>query len=211
MAAVAMKALCINEDQETQWIKRLVHEHPVFRDLPPHLQQALVETPASNILPLGNRRARKLWKKQGALVHLFSGENSGYTLRPAFHEAGGDKRMMLELDLLHGKPETDLGPSGKGYALLLRLALDGLCLGWIGGPPCRTRSMLRHFPIEGESMPRPLRSWGDGEHGISGLSSFEKEQVFTDDVLLLRFLLLYVISEEVRKANQAPQPTTIMV
>ena len=60
-------------------------------------------------------------------------------------------------------------------------------------------------------MPRPLRSWGDGEHGISGLSQFEKEQVYIDDVLLLRFLLLYVISEEVRKANQEPQPTTIMI
>ena len=211
MATVVMKAFNVNENQETQWIQRLVHEHPVFRDLPPHLQQALVETPASNIVPLGNRRTQKLWKKHGALVHLFSGENSGYTLRRAFHEVGGDKRLMLEMDLLHGKPEADLGPSGKGYALLLRLALDGLCHGWIGGPPCRTRSMLRHFPIEGESMPRPLRSWGDGEHGINGLSQFEKEQVYIDDVLLLRFLLLYVISEEVRKANQEPQPTTIMV
>ena len=211
MATVVMKAFNVNENQETQWIQRLVHEHPVFRDLPPHLQQALVETPESNIVPLGNRRTRKLWKKHGAVVHLFSGENSGYTLRRAFHEVGGDKRLMLEMDLLHGKPEADLGPSGKGYALLLRLALDGLCHGWIGGPPCRTRSMLRHFPIEGESMPRPLRSWGDGEHGINGLSQFEKEQVYTDDVLLLRFLLLYVISEEVRKANQEPQPTTIMV
>ena len=211
VATVVMKAFNINENPETEWIKRLVHEHPVFRDLPPHLQQALVETPASNILPLGNRRMRKLWKKHGALVHLFSGENAGYTLRRAFHEVGGDKRLMLEMDLLHEKPEADLGPSGKGYALLLRLALDGLCHAWIGGPPCRTRSMLRHFPVEGESMPRPLRSWGDGEYGINGLSQFEKEQVYTDDVLLLRFLLLYVISEEVRKANQMPQPTTIMV
>ena len=98
MATVVMKAFNVNENQETQWIQRLVHEHPVFRDLPPHLQQALLETPASNIVPLGNRRTRKLWKKHGALVHLFSGENSGYTLRRAFHEVGGDKRLMLEMD-----------------------------------------------------------------------------------------------------------------
>jgi hypothetical protein len=53
----------------------------LFSEIFHHIyKQALMEPPTSNILPSGNRRTRKLWKKHGALVHVFSGENSGYTL-----------------------------------------------------------------------------------------------------------------------------------
>ena len=45
----------------------------------------------------------------------------------------------------HWTTRNDLGTSG----LLLRLAFDGLCLGWLGGPPCRTRSMLNTFHLKG--------------------------------------------------------------
>ena len=104
----------------------------------------------------------------------------GYTLRRAFHEVGGDRRLLHELDLQHGKPETDMSPSGKAYPLLLRLALNGMCKAWIAGPPCRTRSVLRHFAIPGQDMPRPLRAWHGEEHGLHDLKPYEKEQVFTD-------------------------------
>ena len=66
--------------------------------------------------------------------------------------------MMYEFDITHGKPEADLSPEGEAYPLLLRAALDGLVKGWIAGPPCRTRSVLRHLEVPGEAMPRPLRS-----------------------------------------------------
>ena len=71
--------------------------------------------------------------------------------------------------------------------------------------------MLRHLPLEGLAMPRPLRAWGDGEFGLQDLSQAEKDQVFLDDVLMLRFILLYVISEEVRKANQEEEPVTFFL
>ena len=211
LASVAIKSLQVGVNSEVAWIQRLVNEHPVFASLPAHLKEALVESPAENLQPLANRRIRKLWHRQGVLIHAFSGENQGYTLRRAFHEVGGDKRLMYEFDVLHGAPEKDLGPTGKAYPLLLRLALDGLAKGWIAGPPCRTRSMLRHIPLAGQNMPRPLRAWGGHEHGLPDLSRFEQDQVFLDDVLMLRLMLLYVVSEEIRKVNGVHQPTSLFL
>ena len=129
----------------------------------------------------------------------------------AFHEVGGDRRLLHEVDVLHNKETSDLSPQGKGFPCLLRAALDGLVKGWIGGPPCRTRSMLRHFPVEGLNMPRPLRAWNGEEHGKHDLSPSEREQVIQDDVLLLRFVLLFIISEEVRKSKQEEEQVTLFL
>jgi hypothetical protein len=138
IAGVALRSMGVTSQTELQWIQRLVHEHPVFAGLPNDIKKALIEVPAGDLKPLGNRRMRKLWGRNGVLVHLFSGEEAGYTLKRAFHEVGGDKRLMCELDPFHERPERDLSPEGQAYPVLLRLALDGLCKGWIG-PPCRTR------------------------------------------------------------------------
>ena len=109
-AGNAMRALHLHGDrggQELEWIKRFVKEHPDFSGWPANLKEALIELPAET-----NRRTRKLWKKNGVLVHAFSGEKEGYTLKRAFHEVRGDRPLMCELDLLHGSPESDLGPNG---------------------------------------------------------------------------------------------------
>ena len=192
-------------------MRRLVDEHPALQGIPEEVKRSLVEKPATDILPLGNRRRRKLWRAKGMMIHAFSGKNEGYTLGRAFHEIGGDRRLMYEFDITHGKPEADLSPEGEAYPLLLRAALDGLVKGWIAGPPCRTRSVLRHLEVPGEAMPRPLRSWNGGEFGIEGLSNFEKEQVTLDDTLLMRFLVLYIVSETVRRAAGLETPTTLIL
>ena len=81
----------------------------------------------------------------------------------ACKEVGGQFRRLLELDWQHGHQGGDLSPTGTAYGALLRLALDGQIKSLLGGPPCRTRSVLRHFEVEGmRNMPRPLRAW-DGE------------------------------------------------
>ena len=162
------------------------------------VKSALVEKPADDVVPLANRRTRKVWKKMGVMVHAFSGSKDGYTLSRALREVGGDPRMLYEFDKLHQKPEKDLGPGGGAYPLLLRLALMGWVKAWIGGPPCRTRSKLRHIDFPGMSMPRPVRRWNGEEFGLEDLTQFERDQVFLDDVLMMRFLMLYVVSEEVR-------------
>ena len=130
MAGVALRSMEVSTKNELQWLQRLVNEHPVFAGLPSHIKQALIEVPAADLKSLGNRRMRKLWGRNGVLIHAFSGEDSGYTLKRAFHEVGGDKRLMCELDLLHGRPDRDLSPNGQAYPTLfevgLRWTLQGL-------------------------------------------------------------------------------------
>jgi hypothetical protein len=138
------------------------------------------------------------------LAHLFSGQDDRYTLSRAFHEVGGDRRLLCELDVLHEKKSSDLSPAGDAYPLLLRAALDGWVKAWVG-------SVLRHMEVPGEVMPRPLRGWNGAEWGLEGLSSLEKSQVQGDDVLMLRFLVLFVVSETVRRANGTDQPTTLIL
>ena len=200
-ASVRLRSMKMEDSQEVKWLAQVVEEHPAFRGMPVHVKRALLEVPASSIIPLANRRVRKIWKKKGVTVHLFSGADEGYTLRRALHEVGGDKRQLLELDLLHGKKEADLGLEGTAYPLLLRLALEGKVKAWIGGPPCRTRSVLRHQEIEGKDLPRPLRAWNGQEFGLDQLTTFERNQVETDDILMARFWMLYIVSEMVRKAK----------
>ena len=206
-----IRSIKVDSQSEVAWLKRLVEEHPVFQGVPEEVKKQLIELPAENVIPMGNRRRRKLWRKKGMLVHVFSGEDSGYTLGRAFHEIGGDRRLLYELDVLHQKKTGDLSPQGDAFPLLLRAALDGWVKGWVGGPPCRTRSALRHHQVEGLDMPRPLRAWNGGEHGIEGLSQFEKNQVLMDDILLTRFLLLYIVSEEIRKTRDGCDPVTLFI
>ena len=206
-----IRSLCIEENPEITFIQKIVDQHPAFQHLPEAVKSALVERPADDILLMGNRRMRKLWKKKGVLVHAFSGPNDGYTLRRAFYEVGGDKRLVYEFDILHGKEASDLSVNGKGYGQLLRLALDGKVKGWVGGPPCRTRSVLRHQEVEGLSMPRPVRSWNGGEYGNSGNTLREQKQVTEDDILMMRFVLLYVITDLVRKMNKEEEKTLLLL
>ena len=85
------------------------------------------------------------------------------------------------------------------FASLLRSALDGSLLGIVMGPNCRTRSVLRHYPLAiPGGGPRPFRSW-DQPWGKSGNTPEEQRKVEDDDVLLWRGLMLFIIREEVRK------------
>lgn len=209
--SMAVKSLKGSHTGEKDWIASVAHEHPVFQRLPERLKQCLIEDPADDILPLGNRRQRKFWRKNGVMIHAFSGKNEGYTLGRAYKEIGGDPRAIYEFDLLHGEPHKDLSLTGSAYPILLRLALSGDIKAWVGGPPCRTRSVLRHLEVEGESMPRPVRSWEGGEHGCQGLNLHEQQQVFEDDVVMYRYMMLYVISEEVRKSKGSDKPVGMMM
>ena len=211
---VKMRSLSVGEDTEVKFLQRMVDEHPVFRSLPQHIKRALVETPSEDLHRLGNRKTRRLWKREGVVVHAFSGSKEGYTLRRAVHEVGGDKRKIYEFDILHGEEEKyDLSEKGKAYGSLLRLALSGQVKAWVGGPPCRTRSVLRHVQVPGMELPRPVRAWKDDQvYGLKDLSKFEEEQVHTDDVLMWRFLMLYAISELVRRAeDDVQEPVELLI
>ena len=193
-------------EREHSWMTRLVEEHPVLKDLPEHIKSQLAVKPGNwNGVPV-NRRLRKRMKRDGAIVHLFAGEDTGFTLQRAFTQAGGPEGKMLEVDLKRGGDHDLLKAEGI-YASLLRMALEGKILALIGGPNCRTRSVLRHYEIPGNpEAPRPVRRWGGEEFGIEGLSKLEEEMVTEDDILLWRMIFLQIVNQFVAKAHGKKAP-----
>ena len=53
-----------------------------------------------------------------------------------------------------------------------------------------------------EGLPGPSQCWGSGEWGIPGQPHAEAEKCHEDDVMLYRQIMLYIISEEVRKSKE---------
>ena len=104
-------------------------------------------------------------------LHLYAGPDEGYTFRRAFKEVGGDAKNIMEVDILRGAREDMV--EGGLYAGLLRLCFDGEVGMVMGGPNCRTSSVLRHHPIPDlpGGGPRPLR--GMAKKSSSGLSTWK--------------------------------------
>ena len=118
----------------------------MFKGVPDKVKAMLVEEPAEDLRHLPwNRRRRRLLEKGGdpLWLHLYAGAEEGYTLSRAVKELGGDNRFLLEVDIQRGK-EHDM-VRGPLYGTLLRLAQDGRLAAVVGGPNCRTRSVLRHY------------------------------------------------------------------
>eukprot|EP00435_Cladocopium_sp_Y103_P074775 s194_g51.t1 len=77
-----IKKVRTKEEDEEAWLRKLVEVHPVFKDLPQDVKRELVVTPSKDLtaLPGMNRRRRRKIQKEGATVHLFAGEDDGYTV-----------------------------------------------------------------------------------------------------------------------------------
>ena len=186
--------------REFQWMKSLVEAHPLLRSLPPWIKQGLpCEVGEWGQLP-ANKRTRKRMKRDGFVLHLFAGSEEGHTLKRGWQQAGGQDWQILEVDQVRGEGQDMLATTP--YGSLLRAALEGKIKGIVAGPNCRTRSVLRHYPIEGNPQaPRPVRSWGGGEFGAEGLTEEEKKQVREDDLLLWRTIFLYVVAVYAARAR----------
>ena len=76
----------------------------------------------------------------------------------------------------------------------MRSAMDGKIKALLGGPNCRTRLVLRFYPLEHKEKPRPVRTVEE-RWGMKNLDKEEERIVFEDDVLLFRFILLYVLAD----------------
>ncbi|CAL1145209.1 unnamed protein product [Cladocopium goreaui] len=135
-----------------------------------------------------------------------AGEDSGFTLARAWHQQGGEASALLEIDIKRGSHHdlsTEVGP----YAALIRAALENKIHAIVGGPNCRSRSVLRHYKVPGQpNCPRPIRSWGGGEYGINGLSDTEKTMIEEDDILLWRMIFLAMVSNYINEARKDPRP-----
>ena len=201
------KKLCIGEvasdfTKEEAWLERLIKEHPVLSSLPSWIQEGLkCEVGEWNHLPC-NKRMRKRMKRDGYLLHLFAGPDQGFTLHRAWHQVGGEGWQLLEVDVERGEEQNLL--KSKLYGGLMRTALEGKIRAIIGGPNCRTRSVLRHIPVEGHpEAPRPVRQWGGEEFGKKDLTDQEREQVRGDDLLMWRMLFLQMVSTYAARARGA--------
>ena len=175
--------------QERAWLRSLVNSHPVFEGLPETLKDKLVVTPEEDLKSLpANRRARKIWKRDGCVLHLYAGEASGYTFARAYKEAGGRGKQVLEIDVKRGEDHDMRKPSC--YGSLMRMALEGQIATLIGGPNCRTRSVLRTY----EGGPPMVRDWNGGEFGSANIPEGEMEKVQHDDEMMWKMILLYLVS-----------------
>ena len=143
-------------------------------------------------------------ERDGFTVNMLAGENSGFTLARAWHQQGGEASALLELDIRRGS-HHDLSTDVWPYAALIRAALQNKLLAIVGGPNCQSRSV---FPMRcGEpNCPRPVRSWGGGEYGISGRTEAEKAMIQEDDILLWRMIFPAMVSNYIKEARQDPNP-----
>ena len=191
---------------EVKWMKDLVQTHPVLRSLPDQVRSKLVVDPGEwSKIPL-NKRGRKRLQKTGMILHLFAGEEEGFTLRRAFQQQGGDPDLLLEIDIKRGASHNMLTDDGV-YSALLRALLDDRILAIVGGPNCRSRSVLRHYPIPGcDDPPRPLREWGQYEFGLPDLTPDEAQTVYEDDLMLWRMCFLFMAGSYLRKARKVEEP-----
>ena len=140
------------QGEQEAWLRCVVDQHPILRELPDHVKKELAVEPGSwSGLPVNRHRRKRL--KTGFLVHLYAGEREGFTLEKAMKEKGLGKHL-LEVDIKRGAEHDMLGDSNT-YKALLGAALQGAVWGVVGGPYCRSQSVLRRDP----GGPRPVRSW----------------------------------------------------
>ena len=136
----------VNYKEEVTWMKQLVETHPVLRQLPERIRERLVvEVGDWKHIPV-NRKQRKKFQRDGMILHMYSGENSGFTLGRAWKQCGGEPAQLFEIDIKNGA-QFDLLDDVGIYSGLLRAVLDDKVHAITGGPNCRSRSVLRNYPI----------------------------------------------------------------
>ena len=139
-----------------------------------------------------NRSRRKaLVKSKSIIIHLFAGRREKESLQRL--EKGGKGHFVMSIDLLTG---MDVRNEAL-WALLLKLAASGRVSAIIGGPPCRTFSILR-FRQPG---PRPLRS-RELPHGLEDLEPEERRLVYQDTGYFCRFVFLHSVATAGRVLNE---------
>ena len=186
---------------EAKFLEDLVENHPVLEALPKDIKDKLIVVPHADLRFLGNKRARKRWARDGCSVHLYAGPKEGFTLSKALEAAGGNPSRLIEIDIQRSENHDMVSDEGA-YPALLRAGMDGVLDSVVGGPNCRTRSVLRHYEKVG--FPGPSRTV-DHPFGLGNLSPDERQKVFEDDVMLYRMIMVYIVADMGRKALRGLQ------
>ena len=67
-------------------------------------------------------------QRDGLLLHLYAGEDSGFTFGKAWKQCTGEERILLEVDVKRGS-QHDMIPDDGIYASLITAAIQGKILG----------------------------------------------------------------------------------
>ena len=142
-------------------------------------------------LPITRRQRKRLMSSRAWVVHLFSGEEA--KSKDPIRMVNQQGRTLIEVDVMNSKL-WDMNLRGGVYQLLLWAACTGRVDDVIGGPPCRTFSMLLHRPKQG--LPEPARS-PEHVYGLPGLDQRRQSLVHTlDSLLRLIWQVLFAIQDE---------------
>ena len=176
-----------------------------FPTIPEHmLDQLAVPLSDAQETPTWNRRTRRrLAKTGGILVHAFGGAS-----RRAFETTASEAGIgHLPVDQ---KEDLIQMPT---YRYLLQQAVEGRVRPWVGGPPCRTYSVCRYMPLGDTWLgPRRIRNRGHSLSEIDQdrLTGSETAMRRVDDLLFLRFMILFDISALCCHALMLPKPAFIL-
>ena len=161
--------------------------------------QELTEWEMLKKLGCWNRSRRKaLMRSKSIIVHLFSGRKEKEALQRL--EKDGKGHFVMSVDLLAGMDVRN----ETVWALLLKLAASGRVAAVIGGPPCRTFSILRFRP----PGPRPVRS-REQPYGLDDLDTEERRLVNQDTRHFCRFVFLHSAATAGRVLNDEVEPKEV--
>ena len=147
-----------------------------------------------------NRRSRrKQARSHGLLVHLFCGKS-----RNAFED------FAHKRNLTHVAVDTKENLLRQStYQHLLLQSVRGSIRFLLGGPPCRTNSVCRYFPVSDASTgPRPVRTRGESICSMDHdhLTGAEVAMRQIDDLLYLRMLALFIVASECNRCAGLADP-----
>ena len=162
-----------------EWLK--------LRTLPPVCQ--LPPEVDANV-GLNRRTRRTIERARHVVVHLCSGRTKAVDFK-----LGGDI-AVLNIDILYNRNLLD----DHLYGWLAVLCASGKVKAIIGGPPCSSISPLRERGQgdDGDGGPRPIRGRSEElRFGLPGISVKELSMVKDHSVIVMRFLALHHIADEV--------------
>ena len=167
---------------------------PFTKDLPSEVLELMIEGFDPNQgwkylkdLPLTRKQRKRLMNSHDWIVHLYAGERDN---TPYFKQATKDGQVFLEIDITRSK-SWDLNQRASVYRALIWAACGGRISSLMGGPPCRTWSILRSRPKVG--FPGPER---DAQHlyGLDELDPKERLKVNQDTALVAKHLWIWTLA-----------------
>ena len=159
-----------------------------IKHIPTRLQQRLIPTPKSQLPTTPEEHGIP---KGPIILILYAGKDDNTSFETALQNvAPWMTPIIYAVDTLRDKARHDI--LSHLYSHLYWKALQGEILAIIGGPNCRTWSVMLTFPDKQGNPGRPMRGRNEQDTwGLPHLNKHEVEKTDNDSMLLLRMLALY--------------------